>query len=418
MNTPPNTLPENTPDNPLAHYRRLLKAREHRKVDTESLESLESTEPDLSDTAIHDRLSQTAVDWQQIVRQHLGDASELHQIAQKIVTDADEALRVVRDDDQEALRRKPDILQTLEAIVRTDGSRPTFMVRNGRVDKSTSPLGDWSDSLDASADLLQDAIACVGRINDPQATQGFQGTGFLVANNLIVTNRHVLQVIARKQADRSWQLRPGVNIDFGHEFRARDSVNRRTFRRVVFAGAQFIDGAAIDHNKLDLVLIELEPAAPGQLPRRTLAVDVSTDWPQPELGVYTIGYPATPPNALATASLLEQLFQSTFGCKRLAPGRLMTSEFTAPALAAHDATTLGGNSGSAIVVIGRELSAAGLHYGGRSREPRENWSHVLGRVLDESEGPMIPAGQTPRTLRERLTDFGVEFRDRATSPAV
>ena len=73
----------------------------------------------------------------------------------------------------------------------------------------------------------------------------------------------------------------------------------------------------------------------------------------------------------------------------------------------NDATTLGGNSGSVVLVAGREHIAAGLHYGGRGGEPRENWGHILGLVLDEPD-----ASAPPTTLREQLKKFGVTLLDR------
>ena len=91
----------------------------------------------------------------------------------------------------------------------------------------------------------------------PGSSQGFQGTGFLVHENLIITNRHVLQVTADWQSDGSWKLKSGAAIDFGHEFNARESLNRRLLRRVVFAGPDPIRNF-IDHKKLDLALFELD----------------------------------------------------------------------------------------------------------------------------------------------------------------
>ena len=56
-------------------------------------------------------------------------------------------------------------------------------------------------------------------------------------------------------------------------------------------------------------------------------------------------------------------------------------------------------------MAGSEGLAAGLHYGGRTIEPRENWGHVLGSVLDETDG------RSSRTLRELLTGFGIKVAE-------
>jgi hypothetical protein len=391
------------------HYRTLLKARESASVSNDGLVGLESPgqgESDLSDSAIKDRLNSTRAELRAIIKEYLGDRAELYEIAEEIVTKGGEALRILRGEDDDKLAERGDILDDLEAIVRTDGSRPSFMVRNSEVDLTTSPTGSWGDWITVSADLLSGALDCVGRIDVPGSSQGFQGTGFLIQEDLIITNRHVLQVTADWQEDGTWVIKPGAAIDFGHEFRARDTLNRRAIRRVLFAGREPIYGS-IDHKKLDLAVFELEPAEPVARPTLVLAVDASEDWPQPELTIYTVGYPGNPGPSAAPPTLLEKLFQSTYGHKRLAPGLLIQSQLNVHTWTlAHDATTLGGNSGSVVLVAGREHAAAGLHYGGRWGDPRENWGHVLGRVLD------LAGSGSDKTLREIFEDRGVKLVNR------
>jgi hypothetical protein len=390
------------------HYKKILKSGEGTASGVEGVSDGGDGEPDLSEGGIRDRLDATQAELRRIVDEQLGGRRELHELAERITASASEALRALRDEDEEHLRKRPDLLDSLEAVVRTDGSRPSFMIRDGEVDKTSSPLGSWEGTLDASVGMLRDAVSCVGRIDIPSAEQGFEGTGFLIQDNLIATNRHVLQAVARLGGDGNWTFNEGVTIDFGHEFRARDSIGRRALRRVVFAGSKrILGGGPVDHTKLDLALVELEPTAPENLPRAPLALDVAGDWADPDITVYTLGYPANPGVEAYTPTLLEQLFQMTFGYKRLAPGKIMRPQESVHTWTmAHDATTLGGNSGSVILVVGREHAAAGLHYGGRRSEPRENWGFVLGRVLEETDG------RSDVTLRQCLKGHGVQLIDR------
>jgi Trypsin-like peptidase domain len=346
-----------------------------------------------------------------IVKDYLGGGRDLYDVADKIAASGGLALTAYGRDGPAAFERQPDLLAGLEAIVRTDGSRPTFLIREGIVDRQSSPIGTWGPALDGDATDLEAVIACVGRIDDPaNLIAGYDGTGFLVAPNLILTNRHVLQAIGWKNNDGTWGLTDGLTIDFGHEFRGRVSVGPRKLRRVAFAGPDLIDlHGPVDHAKLDLAAIEIEPAA--ATPPTLLSVDASPDWAATgATDVYTIGYPFKPPLGEYKPKLLEQLFQQTYGCKRLAPGETLRSKRTTQGwTSAHDATTLGGNSGSVVVVAGRAVIAAALHYGGNPAEPAENWGHVLGRVLDT-------AGTTGRTLRQIFDDFDVVLSDRTVTP--
>jgi hypothetical protein len=216
--------------------------------------------------------------------------------------------------------------------------------------------------------------------------------------------------VITKDEGPAWELKPGITIDFGHEFRGWSSVKPRALKEVVFVGKNHIDDYDIDHRNLDLALIRLTKTNASNRPTTVLSVDMSKDWPDPGAMVYIVGYPANPQVGVYQLNLLEQLFQSTFGCKRLAPGTV-TAPFSAvqPWTVAHDSTTLGGNSGSVVLVVGREYAAAGLHYGGTRADPRENWGHVLGRVLGNKGG-------SRSTLRAVLKKNGVTLVDRTVTP--
>jgi hypothetical protein len=69
----------------------------------------------------------------------------------------------------------------------------------------------------------------------------------------------------------------------------------------------------------------------------------------------------------------------------------------------HDATTLGGNSGSVVVEVSTEYAALALHYGGTSLPPRENWAHHLEKTFNTVD-PSIN-----RTLEECLTAAGARI---------
>jgi len=391
------------------HYRTILRRGEQDVSVLENAGGSASAEPDLSLPAVTDRMKRLRSELTRIVKEELGDDPDLYTLIDQIVAQGETALHLLGAGDDQALADSSGF-GDVEVIVQLDGSRPSFMVRGDKADLKSSPVGGWSDRLGAQEESLRDALCCVGRIDDPSQPLGWVGTGFLVHNNLIMTNRHVLQALGKEVEDHSWSLHTNLAIDFGHEFRSVETARRRVLHSVAFCPRDPIVTTAIDHKRLDLVLIELTPSDASNRPPATLAIDIGPEWANPGEVVFVAGYPGKPLFGQYEPSLLDQLFRSTFGYKRLAPG-LVTApvDFAAEATSlttAHDATTLGGNSGSCVVRFDRPNAAAGLHYGGRRVEPRENWAHILGRTLAAEDS------QTGASLRNVLDRFGVNLIDR------
>ena len=72
-----------------------------------------------------------------------------------------------------------------------------------------------------------------------------------------------------------------------------------------------------------------------------------------------------------------------YGVKYLSPGLVMTSSDAVPDsprgwVFTHDATSLGGNSGSCVLSFDNHLDVAGLHFAGDWL--RANYAHAMDRV--------------------------------------
>ncbi len=93
-------------------------------------------------------------------------------------------------------------------------------------------------------------------------------------DGLILTNRHVLQELARQRDAGKWEFKGEPTITFDAD---PEKSRERQFKigKVVLAGPDEINPAAVDYNKLDFAILECEvdrreglPRAPGSRERR------------------------------------------------------------------------------------------------------------------------------------------------------
>lgn len=242
----------------------------------------------------------------------------------------------------------------LEAIILRRG-RPSFLVLN---DDFSIPATErvWTQRLAAGRDELKQVIRSVGRVEvTGHPDLSWLGTAWLVAPDLIVTNRHVAREFGRASG-REFVFRPGVagglmtaNIDFKEESgnQSNESVD---VSKILFIAS---DGPG----QPDMAVLKLATAVD-----RTPIVLADSSSPSGEF-VAVIGYPARDDrrNDPVTA---QRIFQDIYEKKRLAPGQLQRAATPNAITLQHDCSTLGGSSGSAVVdaTNGRAL---GLHFGGR-----------------------------------------------------
>jgi hypothetical protein len=275
----------------------------------------------------------------------------------------------------------------LEAVIRADGSRPVFFIRKGQLDRTGVAVGNWNDALNMHAQHIADVVPAVGRIGLKQNRSEYTGTGFLVGKNRVLTNRHVLEAIADQAKDGSWKFKGDASIDFIAE-QDNAATLLCNITSVLFAGPEPIN-EEIDPKKLDLALLEIGSPAGGKTLPEPLTISTKSGIVTTPRDLYVVGFPAQaglyfgagdPDVGTEYAKVLTSIFADEFGVKRLAPGHVdaglgSVADGGKNWAFEHDASTLGGNSGSCIVDFGDGLSVIGLHFGGGPRH--ENYAHAL-----------------------------------------
>jgi len=282
-------------------------------------------------------------------------------------------------------------LETLVALT----ERPALAVtwRDGRadrrvqtVDENDPALGRFSGFVNlALADLEEGRLLSVGRID---ADGQHVGTGFVVGDGIVMTNRHVTEEIASPlpQAENParWLLHANATIDFSPA--ADDPTHRFAITDVIFAGPKPILGEPIDFAKLDLALLRVEKTnAAGRALPPAVPLVAAAGLSLQARNLFVIGYPAAPAylprdeKGLIRRDVVERLreiFGLRYGRKYFSPGVVQASG--AGWVFDHDATTLGGNSGSMVGNLGDQLEVIGLHFAGDWL--RANHAHSIAAV--------------------------------------
>jgi hypothetical protein len=392
-------------------WRKLLQIKPGASHDLSLGGGLESIEP-RADPSDRIRLAREAMVRQ--IKDRFGGDSALLNAVEDLALNSEEAV-VILDTLPDA-EPSTDQFAALEAIVMFDGTRPSFLIKSHQIDFASSfSTGTWQSDLQPQFDRLTASLSCIGRV---ELGERHIGTAFLVTPTLAITNRHVAQSIARFENDQIL-LKPNVFLDFGREqWNEKASFDRRSVDSVVFAGNAVV-AAPIDHKKLDLAVLRVSASAlDGEMKSRHLSASPVSQSEYLAAGVVAAaGYPASPdlyvPNTLKSKydDVLKRLLEGDGGAKRFAPG--IPTEFlgdSGPAAwtVCHDATTINGNSGSPVLLLGRpgapqEVALTGLHYGGDWGGERTNWAHRL-----SGTGGAVGYGQT-RTFAEFCRAEGVSL---------
>lgn len=285
-----------------------------------------------------------------------------------------------------------------EAIVLAE-LRPAFFVTEAGIDTSdaieTEPA--LLQAIQTNATALTKACRGVGRVDlINHFTLPYAGTGFLLDDGLIVTNRHVALIFAERLRTgyRPRKGRFGADIEarMGYRHFQGDSAHLRANVTEVLYIAR--------DDEPDFALLRVDPL-PDAPKLDLLGAHAKIE---PGTPVAVIGYPAEDGDRNDKA-LMDRIFRGKYQVKRLAPGFLTDRADDGIVLMA-DYSSLGGNSGSPLISLadGRWL---GLHFAGRFME--NNYAVASG-VIEAARRQVVsqiavPAGaiETPVTKAGALS---------------
>ncbi len=268
---------------------------------------------------------------------------------------AEESVELARAEITEAPPSAEAIEQAvaLESIVMRE-QRPVLAIRDNVPQLLFQDEGDstiWKARLETAKPFLEGAIRAVGRIDLVGSPYDWIGTGWLVSDSILVTNRHVANEFAMRKGE-GFAFRMGTDqqisasIDFLQEI---DNAKTLTFKllRPLYIEAE--PGPDISFFEVEVVSGDLKLAKPIELADQPMATE----------NVAVIGYPAYD-SRIPDPGLMEQIYGKTYNKKRLAPGGVTRVD---QSRILHNCTTLGGNSGSVVVDLDSG-KALGLHFSG------------------------------------------------------
>jgi endonuclease G len=248
----------------------------------------------------------------------------------------------------------------LEAIVFPD-KRPVFDIINDDF-AIANPMWSLFDTDQDIHSRIRDVIPSIGRIEVPDNTLvPYLGTGFVVGDGLLMTNRHVAEEFATGLglSNLNFISKSVPAIDFKRELNDSDP-DKKAFLTV--------QKVLMIHPYWDMALLSVSGLPKTRTPL-TLSLKHPEDAAKAQQNVAVIGYPAFDPRN--DAAVQNKVFDGVYYIKRLAPGKVGVPNVDPQVMSfgkfvmalTHDSSTLGGNSGSVVLDVSTGEVIA-LHFAG------------------------------------------------------
>lgn len=276
---------------------------------------------------------------------------------------------------------------TTEAIVVLTG-RPSLLIQNGTFEMPDSAV--WQADLTVAKSAIEAVIARTGRVEVfNHFNFDWVGTGWLIAEDVIVTNRHVAEEFAQAEGQgfgfRSNLIgtEMGAAVDFREEFNSLSELSVKV-EEILFIA---------DRHAPDIAFLKITGDTPLPEP-----LQLAAEAPEVRTTIGTVGYPAFDPRNGVDA--MADIFGDVFDKKRFGPGKV-SHIGEGVHWFVHDAATLGGSSGSPVFDLntGRVV---GLHFSGRFLEGNfaVKSSFVADALAGLSTQISVPSGLPPEAIAD------------------
>jgi endonuclease G len=238
--------------------------------------------------------------------------------------------------------------------------RPVLFVKSGRIEIPDSD--ELKERIIRYKSVIEQPLNSVGRIELKNHQLRNIGTGWLITDNIIVTNRHVAEIFAAKNTSpgKGGVFRKnfiGQNIEVSIDFKEEYVPNTDSDNQYELEIDKIIYLPDADKNLPDIAFLKIKNTPINLNPIPFIKDKLSIDQ---LIGV--VGYPLQDPRGVVDSQMENKIFGNIFGVKRYSPGQILNVP-TDKWYFLHDATTLGGNSGSLVQDM-ESGCAVGLHFAG------------------------------------------------------
>ena len=224
-------------------------------------------------------------------------------------------------------------------------ARPAIHIENGCFRK---PESTWSE-IEKFRSVIEYAISCVGRIETSDLSIPFIGTGFLVAEDIVFTSRHVAETFAVGIGDSEISLDPSKQVWIN--FKAEQSSEQ--------SDCSAITEVLFIHPYWDVAALRVE--------KRKTFLPLHFSPPAFRSACAVVGFPAR--DMRNDSEIQDRIFAGMYNTKTLMPGRVCGYETVDSwgrdvRCITHDASTLGGTGGAPLIDVATG-SVVGVNFAGR-----------------------------------------------------